>query len=415
MNGSDAMAEDKILVVDDDSRQIQAYMNIFAPDATAGMSLKRFIEQPSAASDEVKAPVFSVVTASQGEEAIALAAAALEKDDPIKLAFIDMRMPPGLNGLETAKRLRALDERIYIVIVTAYSDVDLKLIAHEIEDNVLFVRKPFQPEEVEQIARNFVRSWRKDRSLENLKNTLEEKVKLNLFEASMFEATNGLLAVLADKVNSQSGLVSYLNTQFDVAPQQKQTYEEVTHTIFVEAQQLSQMVRSLQRLALASDKVSVFSLGDMTNHTLSLIPELNQLPDNIRFHVDYQASKDLTFHLPYNQLVLVLTMVVRNALEAVFSQALVQNSYQGDIRLTFSEVDGQVEVLLSDNGIGVMPSDMKKIFEAGFSSKTGHAGVGLSLVRFFIDEVGGDMGFQSEGKGLGATIRLRFPFHVVTE
>jgi sensor histidine kinase regulating citrate/malate metabolism len=108
-------------------------------------------------------------------------------------------------------------------------------------------------------------------------------------------------------------------------------------------------------------------------------------------------------------------MVVRNALEAVFSQALVQNSYQGDIRLTFSEVDGQAEVLLSDNGIGLMPSDMKKIFEAGFSSKTGHAGVGLSLVRFFIDEVGGDMDFQSEGKGLGATIRLRFPFHVVTE
>ncbi|KUJ75128.1 hypothetical protein AVO42_07185 [Thiomicrospira sp. XS5] len=409
------MTEDKILVVDDDQRQIQAYLSIFAPDATAGMSLKRFIEQPSAASDEVKAPVFSVVTASQGEEAIALAAAALEKDDPIKLAFIDMRMPPGLNGLETAKRLRALDERIYIVIVTAYSDVDLKRIADEIEDNVLFVRKPFQPEEVEQIARNFVRSWRKDRSLEKLKNTLEEKVKLNLFEASMFEASNGLLAVLADKVNAQSGLVSYLNTQFDVAPQQRQTYEEVTHTIFVEAQQLSQMVRSLQRLALASDKVSVFSLGDLVNHALSLVPELNQLPDNIQFHIDYQASKDLTFHLPYNQLVLVLTMMVRNALEAVFSQALVQSGYQGEMRLILSEQQGRAEVTLEDNGVGVLPSDMKKVFEPGFSTKAGHAGVGLSLVQFFIDEVAGDLSFQSPGQGLGARIRLQFPFHVVAE
>ncbi len=213
---------------------------------------------PDKEASESKPFPFSVVTASQGEEAIELVTAALAVGDPIKLAFIDMRMPPGLNGLETAKRLRALDENIYIVIVTAYSDVDLKLIADEIEENVLFVRKPFQAEEVEQIARNFVRSWQKDRALEKLKHTLEEKVKLNLFEASMFEASNGLLAVLADKVNAQSGLVSYLNTQFDVAPQQKATYDDVTHTIFVEAQQLSQMVRSLQRLALASDKVSVF-------------------------------------------------------------------------------------------------------------------------------------------------------------
>lgn len=409
------MAENNILLVDDDPRQIQAYLSIFAPDTTAEVSLKRFIEQPSTEPNQTNAPVFSVITASQGEEAIALATAALTEGVPIKLAFIDMRMPPGLNGLETAKRLRALDERIYIVIVTAYSDVDLKLIADEIEDNVLFVRKPFQAEEVEQIARNFVRSWQKDRSLEKLKSTLEEKVKLNLFEASMFEASNGLLAVLADKVNAQSGLVSYLNTQFDVAPQQKQTYEEVTHTIFVEAQQLSQMVRSLQRLALASDKVSVFSLGDLANHALSLVPELNQLPDNIRFHIDYQASKDLTFHLPYNQLVLVLTMMVRNALEAVFSQALVQSGYQGEIRLILSEQQGMAEVTLEDNGIGVLPSDMKKVFEPGFSTKAGHAGVGLSLVQFFINEVAGDLAFQSSGQGLGARIRLQFPFRVVTE
>lgn len=415
MTGSGLMAENNILLVDDDPRQIQAYLSIFAPDTTAEVSLKRFIEQPSTEPNQTNAPVFSVITASQGEEAIALATAALTEGVPIKLAFIDMRMPPGLNGLETAKRLRALDERIYIVIVTAYSDVDLKLIADEIEDNVLFVRKPFQAEEVEQIARNFVRSWQKDRSLEKLKSTLEEKVKLNLFEASMFEASNGLLAVLADKVNAQSGLVSYLNTQFDVAPQQKQTYEEVTHTIFVEAQQLSQMVRSLQRLALASDKVSVFSLGDLVNHALSLVPELNQLPDNIQFHIDYQASKDLTFHLPYNQLVLVLTMMVRNALEAVFSQALVQSGYQGEMRLILSEQQGRAEVTLEDNGVGVLPSDMKKVFEPGFSTKAGHAGVGLSLVQFFINEVAGDLAFQSSGQGLGARIRLQFPFRVVTE
>lgn len=412
MIGSESMTEHKILVVDDDSRQIEVYLTTFCPERRPS-PLKTFVDVALDASlVQSPAPIcpYRVLQARQGEEAIVMAQEALASGNPIKVAFVDMRMPPGINGLETAKRLRQLDERIYIVIVTAYSDFDLTQIAEEIQENILFVRKPFQSEEVEQIARNFVRAWQKDRSLEQLQCRLESKVQSNLFEATLYEVSNGLLTMLADKINAQAGLVSYLKNQFDVPESQQSDYERVTQTVFVEAQQLSQMVRSLQRLGLSHHKVSVFSLNDLVSHARSLVPELEALPDQVALQMDYHISLDTTFHLPYSQLVLVLTILLRNALEAVFAQSSKQNDYQGNVVMRFCESHGMVEIQVEDNGIGMVESDCRKAFDLGFSLKNDHAGVGLSLVQFFVDAVAGSVTLTSEGIGHGASVCLRFPF-----
>ncbi len=105
---------------------------------------------------------FSVSLAKQGALAVDMAKRALEQEAPFPVAFIDMRMPPGMNGMETAKALRALDSRIYIVFVTAYSDVDLNLVHQELGHGVLYLRKPFEREEIVQIARLLTGVWEKE-------------------------------------------------------------------------------------------------------------------------------------------------------------------------------------------------------------------------------------------------------------
>ncbi|MBT3198216.1 MAG: response regulator [Gammaproteobacteria bacterium] len=105
---------------------------------------------------------YSLSLANQGQVGVEMARLALQQECPFPVAFIDMRMPPGINGLDTAKALRKLDERIYIVIVSAYSDVGLQEINRELKQGVLYLQKPFSRDEVQQAAKMLVQNWLKD-------------------------------------------------------------------------------------------------------------------------------------------------------------------------------------------------------------------------------------------------------------
>ncbi|QBZ83063.1 Sensor histidine kinase CitA [Hydrogenovibrio crunogenus] len=423
MNGGMVNMPHKILVVDDDVRQIEAYKSLFKLDDNQPVNtLGSFFsdtehqEENDTHSSALLLGGLQLVTALQGEEAIEKVSASLAEEKPIKVAFIDVRMPPGMNGLDAAKKIREIDPRVYIVMVTAYSDFDLFEITQSLQENVLFVRKPFQSEEIEQMALNFVRAWDKDRYIEQITQTLGHKVKQNLFEASMYEVSNSLLAILADNVNAQAGLISYLNKEFDVLPEQRSAYKQITQTIFGEAQLLSQMVSSLQRLSMSSDKVMVFSVKDLVNYILSLMPELNALPEHIEFEIECHLDQEVSFQLPYSCLILAISSVIRNALDSVFAKALKRPGFKGKVRLVIEKANHSeskfVTIRLSDNGLGVNEPDLKKVFKEGYSSKKEGSGVGLTLVQQFIDRVSGDVLFDSAGRDQGAEVVLHFPFRV---
>ena len=65
-----------------------------------------------------------LISAQQGLEGIEMARKALKEDNPYSVAFVDYRMPPGINGLETIQRIFDIDDYIQIVLTTAYSDLD---------------------------------------------------------------------------------------------------------------------------------------------------------------------------------------------------------------------------------------------------------------------------------------------------
>ena len=96
---------------------------------------------------------FQVTTVNQGLLALEEASKAINYGNPYLIATIDMRMPPGINGLETAKRLIEIDPSIEIVIVTAYSDTSRMSMAKELGDGrFLLLKKPFDPDELTQIV-----------------------------------------------------------------------------------------------------------------------------------------------------------------------------------------------------------------------------------------------------------------------
>lgn len=420
--GNKTITSYKILAVDDDDRQILAYKNLFTiSENDPFTALENFFSTSSAPSTSQVNPEndITLITAKQGEQAIELVKQALVDNHPVSVAFIDMRMPPGLNGLQTALKLRELDPRIYIVIVTAYSDIDLKEIVRRLGDNVLFLRKPFQAEEVEQIAYNFVNAWKKDESLRELQAKLTERIRLNLFEASIFEIMNPVLISLADKVNAQSGLISYLEKNSSVKEDHETEFDQVFQALSSEAHDLTYMIKVLQQLVHPNKEIMAFTAKDARHRFYSLIPELQQLPANISFKIRMSFDLNTTFHLPENYLLIVVMALVRHSLSSVTAHLLDSSSgTKGEIRMLLELSDGEhledqwVTLTIKDNGKGLDAFTLKRLRNSLSTLKeyeTEFYSVGFSMVREFIEYVGGKFSINSDGLGKGQEMILTFP------
>ena len=99
-------------------------------------------------------PVYDIDNAFQGLEGVEKVAQAIRDDKPYSLAFVDMRMPPGISGLETIRRMWERSPDLQVVICTAYSDYSWVEIITQLgwTDRLLILKKPFDRAEVCQLA-----------------------------------------------------------------------------------------------------------------------------------------------------------------------------------------------------------------------------------------------------------------------
>ncbi|MEG3639225.1 response regulator [Magnetococcus sp. PR-3] len=171
------MSNTRILAVDDDEQLLQVYRDILLPKEQQRSKLDLFMDEEAVTPVEAQEQGYEVVTASQGVDAVALIRQSLSENRPFAAAFVDIRMPPGIDGLETAKQIRDLDDRVYIIFVTAYSDRSVDEIQETVKHDVLLTRKPLTRDEVLQLARNACNSWAQDQNLEQMQQSLERKVE----------------------------------------------------------------------------------------------------------------------------------------------------------------------------------------------------------------------------------------------
>lgn len=149
----------RVLIVDDQdeihedfSEMLQAGRGKGAADELAASFLEE--ERPFL-------PDFELLHASSGEEACRMVEDSRDAGRPIAAAYVDIRMPPGIDGIETVRRIRKVDRDVEIVIMTAYTDKSLPDIIEDMEllHKVLYIRKPFAPEEIQQITLSLVGKW----------------------------------------------------------------------------------------------------------------------------------------------------------------------------------------------------------------------------------------------------------------
>lgn len=116
----------RVLVVDDDENILRCYEEAFSvPNQTGVMrTLDTLDEELFDVDAQVSdAPLFDIVACSQGEDAVSLAAEASNDGNPFDVVILDVRMPPGIDGVEAGSAIRAMDSEVDIIFVSGYSDV----------------------------------------------------------------------------------------------------------------------------------------------------------------------------------------------------------------------------------------------------------------------------------------------------
>ncbi len=145
----------RILVIDDHAAIHEDFRKILCADRTSSSQL----EAVEAALFETRPPlgtqsVFEIDSAFQAEQGLARVYHAIQEGRPYAMAFVDVRMPPGYDGIEVTPKLWVADPSLPIVICTAYSDYSWEEMFARIgtTDRVFVLKKPFDRDEVLQLA-----------------------------------------------------------------------------------------------------------------------------------------------------------------------------------------------------------------------------------------------------------------------
>ena len=146
-------------------------------------------------------PNFELFHATSGEEAYDIICTGKASNRPIAVAYIDVRMPPGIDGVEAIRRIRLVEKDIELVIMTAYTDKSLPEIVRDMKllNKLLYIRKPFAPEEVQQITLSLVERW-------NVEQELAKKQRQIITDHQNLEIRNQRLTAVLDSAGDAIGM-----------------------------------------------------------------------------------------------------------------------------------------------------------------------------------------------------------------
>jgi diguanylate cyclase (GGDEF)-like protein/PAS domain S-box-containing protein len=175
----------RILLVDDTPAIHEDYRKILASDAAAS-DLDEAEVSLFGGSTHTTSVHFELESAYQGAEAADKVRASLSAHRPYAMAFVDMRMPPGWDGVETIEHLWQEDPQLQIVICTAYSDYSWREVLGrlDVRDRLLILKKPFDAIEVYQLASSLTTKWEMTKQAAFKMSSLEEAVEERTRELS---------------------------------------------------------------------------------------------------------------------------------------------------------------------------------------------------------------------------------------
>ncbi len=184
MSNTPAQQNRRVLVVDDNSAIHEDFKKILNPGSSAKARLDAFeAEVFGETRFSTGLAPFEIDSAFQGQAGFALVQQSIASGRPYAMAFIDVRMPPGWDGIETTAKIWEIYPHLQIVICTAHSDYswDEMIAKLGISSRLIILKKPFDAIEVLQLTHALVEKWelqQKDRArMDQLEEMVAERTR----------------------------------------------------------------------------------------------------------------------------------------------------------------------------------------------------------------------------------------------
>jgi two-component system, sensor histidine kinase and response regulator len=399
----------RILVVDDNRGIHEDFRKILtgapSPSGLAEIEAALFGVEPDVAVEH-----YTIDSAYQGPQGAEMVKSAAATDLPYAVAFVDMRMPPSWDGVQTIEKIWEVDRDVQVVLCTAYSDYSWSDLQKRlgVTDRLLLLKKPFDVAEVRQLACALTEKWQMARHAEDLRAALTldisqrrevERLKDEFVSTVSHELRTPLTSIRGALGLLEGGVTGSL-------PEEALGMVQIAR---VNADRLIRLINDLLDLEKIEAgklelKIAPLSAPQLVASTLD---GLRAAADAVGVELRAAAVAPEIVRGDEDRLVQVLTNLVSNAIKFSPRNGVI------DIRVEAAAA-ARVRFSVSDHGAGIPEAHRARLFSKFHqvdSSNTrgkGGTGLGLAISKAIVEQHGGEIGLYSR-VGHGSTFWFELP------
>ena len=389
---------------------------------------------------------FKLESAYQGKEGYEKVKNAVLRGQPFAMAFVDMRMPPGWDGLETIQHIWKVDPDLQVVICTAYSDYSWEELMENLgqTDQLLILKKPFDNAEVQQLAASLTEKWHQTQKarlkMDDLEGMVRERtqelVHANAMERKAREELRELNDSLEQKVEERTSEIEKLLRHKDefitqlghdiktpLTPltsllpiiEKKVTDPELNELLGICTRNVSyikNLVVGTLQLARLNSKDTVFDIRE--NKLLDIVNSV--LFDNKT--VFENNSIEIENRIDEKTIVFADGLRLREVFCNLISNTIKFTKDGGTVTIDVTEADyegdGFAEISVMDTGIGLNEEAKTHLFEEFYKADQSRheldsSGLGLVICKRIVEKHGGKIWAESPGRDKGTTFYFTIP------